>query len=95
MIFQEPMSSLNPVYTCGFQLTEAILQHQNVSQAEARRQAIAGLQEVKLLPSDEELKQTYLEDFPTGEPYSTVARGKGNQPPDQSGKTGNIRSLSS
>jgi peptide/nickel transport system ATP-binding protein len=63
MIFQEPMSSLNPVYTCGFQLTEAILQHQNVSQAEARRQAIARLQEVKLLPSDEELAQNYLDEF--------------------------------
>ncbi len=63
MIFQEPMSSLNPVYTCGFQLTEAILQHQNISQAEARRQATAHLQEVKLLPSDEELRQNYLEEF--------------------------------
>ena len=57
MIFQEPMSSLNPVYTCGFQLTEAIRLHQNVSASEARRLAIASLQEVKLLPSDEELKQ--------------------------------------
>ena len=63
MIFQEPMSSLNPVYTCGFQLTEAIRQHQKVSPAEARRQAIAGLQEVKLLPSDGELKERYLEEF--------------------------------
>ncbi|MCA1991849.1 MAG: ABC transporter ATP-binding protein, partial [Coleofasciculus sp. S288] len=63
MIFQEPMSSLNPVYTCGFQLTEAILQHQNVSHSEARRQAIARLQEVKLLPSDDELRQVYLEEF--------------------------------
>ncbi len=63
MIFQEPMSSLNPVYTCGFQLTEAILQHQKVSPAEARRQAVARLQEVKLLPSDEELEQRYLEEF--------------------------------
>ncbi len=59
MIFQEPMSSLNPVYTCGFQLTEAILRHQNVTAALARRQAIASLQEVKLLPSDEELQQQY------------------------------------
>ncbi|ARV61315.1 ABC transporter ATP-binding protein [Nostocales cyanobacterium HT-58-2] len=61
MIFQEPMSSLNPVYTIGFQITEAILRHQNVSASEARRQAIAGLQEVKLLPSDEALKQQYIE----------------------------------
>ncbi|MDF5714422.1 MAG: ABC transporter ATP-binding protein [Rhizonema sp. NSF051] len=61
MIFQEPMSSLNPVYTIGFQLLEAIQRHQNVSAAEARRIAIAGLQEVKLLPSDESLRQEYIE----------------------------------
>lgn len=63
MIFQEPMTSLNPVYTCGFQLVEAIRQHQNISEAEARRQAIARLQEVKLIPSDEQLKQQYLEEL--------------------------------
>ena len=63
MIFQEPMSSLNPVYTIGFQITEAILRHQNVSASEARRIAIAGLQEVKLLPSDEALRQQYLESW--------------------------------
>lgn len=61
MIFQEPMSSLNPVYTIGFQLTEAIQRHQNISVAQARRVAIAGLQEVKLLPSDEILQQQYTE----------------------------------
>ncbi|MGP1373623.1 MAG: ABC transporter ATP-binding protein [Almyronema sp.] len=61
MIFQEPMSSLNPVYTCGFQLIEAIRQHQNISKTEARKQAIARLQEVKLLPTDEELKQALIE----------------------------------
>ncbi|MEM7793864.1 MAG: ABC transporter ATP-binding protein, partial [Cyanobacteria bacterium P01_C01_bin.118] len=55
MIFQEPMSSLNPVYTCGFQLIEAIQQHQTISKAEAEKKAIASLQEVKLLPSDEDL----------------------------------------
>ena len=60
MIFQEPMSALNPVYDIGFQITEAILLHQKVSNAEARRKAIALLQEVQLLPSDEELKQQYL-----------------------------------
>lgn len=61
MIFQEPMSSLNPVYTCGFQLMEAIRQHQNISQVEVRRQAIARLQEVKLLKNDEELRQEYID----------------------------------
>jgi peptide/nickel transport system ATP-binding protein len=63
MIFQEPMSSLNPVYTCGFQLTEAIRLHQNISEKEARRQAVARLQEVKLLPSDEELQQRYIDNW--------------------------------
>jgi len=60
MIFQEPMSSLNPVYNIGFQITEAIRQHQNVSASEARRQAIARLQEVRLLPSDDILRQDCL-----------------------------------
>ncbi|MEH1928498.1 ABC transporter ATP-binding protein [Nostoc sp.] len=61
MIFQEPMSSLNPVYNIGFQLTEAITRHQNVSASQARQIAIAGLQEVKLLPSDEEIQQQYID----------------------------------
>jgi peptide/nickel transport system ATP-binding protein len=60
MIFQEPMSALNPVYDIGFQLTEAILLHQKNSESEARRQAISLLQEVKLIPQDEELQEQYL-----------------------------------
>ena len=56
MIFQEPMSSLNPVYTCGFQLIEAIRQHRPMPKEVARQEAIARLQEVKLLPSDAELQ---------------------------------------
>lgn len=64
MIFQEPMSSLNPVYTCGYQIIEAIRQHYpDIATAEARRQAIGLLQEVKLLPSDEELQQRCLEEW--------------------------------
>ncbi|MEH1839854.1 MAG: ABC transporter ATP-binding protein [Nostoc sp.] len=65
MIFQEPMSSLNPVYNIGFQLTEAIMRHQNVSAPQARQIAIAGLQEVKLLPSDEEIQQQYIDSHQT------------------------------
>ncbi len=60
MIFQEPMSSLNPVFTIGYQLIEAIIQHQSISQAEARRRAVYLLQEVKLLPSDDQLREQYL-----------------------------------
>lgn len=40
MIFQEPMTSLNPVYTIGHQIMEAILLHQDVTKDEARKQAI-------------------------------------------------------
>lgn len=57
MIFQEPMSALNPVYDIGFQLTEAIFLHQKLSSQDARRKAIALLQEVQLLASDETLQQ--------------------------------------
>ena len=40
MIFQEPMSSLNPVYTCGDQIMEQIMNHRAVGKAEARRRAV-------------------------------------------------------
>ena len=65
MIFQEPMTSLNPVFNIGFQLTEAILRHQNISSAEARQKAIDSLVEVKLLPSDEQIRQNLIETSPT------------------------------
>ena len=68
MIFQEPMSSLNPVFTCGFQLTEAIQLHQQVSLPQARRLAMAGLQEVKLLPSDNQLREDYLTQWQQNHP---------------------------
>ena len=40
MIFQEPMSSLNPVFTCGSQIMEQILIHRDVHQAEAKERSI-------------------------------------------------------
>jgi oligopeptide/dipeptide ABC transporter ATP-binding protein len=46
MIFQEPMTSLNPVYTIGDQIIEAVLLHQRVSQAQARDIAAAALKDV-------------------------------------------------
>jgi len=48
MVFQEPVTSLNPVYTCGSQVVEAILLHAQVSYKEAYRKAIALFDEVKL-----------------------------------------------
>lgn len=46
MIFQEPMTSLNPVFTIGNQIIEAITLHQNVDKKEARKRAIQMLDEV-------------------------------------------------
>lgn len=46
MIFQEPMTSLNPVYTIGDQILEAITLHQQVSRTEARRIAEQALEDV-------------------------------------------------
>ncbi len=46
MIFQEPMTSLNPVYTIGNQIVEAIVLHQEVNQKEARQRAIKMLTKV-------------------------------------------------
>jgi oligopeptide/dipeptide ABC transporter ATP-binding protein len=46
MIFQEPMTSLNPVYTIGDQISEAIILHKRVSKSEAMRQSIEMLKKV-------------------------------------------------
>ncbi len=58
MVFQEPLTSLNPVYTCGEQVVEAILLHEQVSQKEAYRKAIALFDEVKL-PDPREMMKRY------------------------------------
>ena len=58
MIFQEPMTSLNPVYTCGDQVMEAILIHQKVSKDAARAQTIALFEKVKL-PDPERAFRSY------------------------------------
>ena len=48
MIFQEPMTSLNPVYTCGDQVAEAIILHQKVNKKEARNLTIELFTQVEL-----------------------------------------------
>jgi len=48
MIFQEPMTSLNPAFTIGDQIVEGILRHRDVGRAEARRQAIEMLERVHM-----------------------------------------------
>ncbi len=58
MIFQEPMTSLNPVYTCGDQVAETILLHQKVSKKEAKQRTIELFKEVQL-PRPELMYDTY------------------------------------
>jgi len=58
MIFQEPMTSLNPVYTCGSQVMEAIILHQKVSKKLARQRTIDLFKEVQL-PRPEQLINAY------------------------------------
>jgi peptide/nickel transport system ATP-binding protein len=48
MIFQEPMTSLNPVHTCGQQVMEALLTHKKLSVTEAKAKTIAWFEKVKL-----------------------------------------------
>jgi peptide/nickel transport system ATP-binding protein len=48
MIFQEPMSSLNPSMTCGKQVTEILLQHTKLSKAEAKAETLLLFEKVKL-----------------------------------------------
>ncbi|MCA0058360.1 MULTISPECIES: ABC transporter ATP-binding protein [unclassified Mesorhizobium] len=57
MIFQEPMTSLNPVLSIGRQLTESIEAHTSLSPAEARSRAIEALKAVRISEAESRLKQ--------------------------------------
>lgn len=48
MIFQEPMTSLNPVIKCGQQIMEAIILHENISKDEARHRVLQLMKEAQL-----------------------------------------------
>ena len=52
MIFQEPMTSLNPVLTCGKQIMETLLLHKNISKEEAKQQTLKWFEKVKLPDPD-------------------------------------------
>ncbi|HEX9843637.1 MAG TPA: ABC transporter ATP-binding protein [bacterium] len=57
MIFQEPMTSLNPAYTIGNQMTEVLLRHRRVTGAEARERAVYLLEKVGITAADSRLRQ--------------------------------------
>lgn len=58
MIFQEPMTSLNPVYTCGSQVLEAILLHQSCTKKQAKQKVLDLFEQVQL-PNPQQLFNKY------------------------------------
>lgn len=65
MIFQDPMTSLNPVYTIGNQIEEAILKHRKMSKADAKKLAVRMLDLVGI-PSPEDRLNQYPHEFSGG-----------------------------
>ena len=65
MIFQEPMTSLNPVYTCGNQIAEAVSIHGGMSGGEARKRAIEMLSQVGI-PDAQRRVHDYPHEFSGG-----------------------------
>jgi peptide/nickel transport system ATP-binding protein len=57
MIFQEPMTSLNPVFRCGDQIDEAVMLHQNVSKEEAKKRSIEMLHLVGIPAPEQRYKE--------------------------------------
>ena len=57
MIFQEPMTALNPVFTVGRQLTEGLRVHKNMSKSQAEARALELLKEVRIPEPERRLKQ--------------------------------------
>ncbi|MER2997460.1 ABC transporter ATP-binding protein [Pontibacter populi] len=66
MIFQEPMSSLNPVYTCGKQVAEVLLLHREISEKEARERTVALFEKAKL-PRPEKIFDAYPHEISGGQ----------------------------
>ena len=66
MIFQEPMTSLNPVHKCGEQVMEMLLAHEQVDKAEARRRVIELFEEV-MLPRPEKIFDSYPHEISGGQ----------------------------
>ena len=66
MIFQEPMSSLNPSMTCGKQVEEILLQHSNLSKNEVKQETISLFEKVKL-PNPERILKSYPHEISGGQ----------------------------
>ncbi len=71
MIFQEPMTSLNPVHRCGSQVMEMLRQHENVGDEEARKRTLELFEEV-LLPRPEKIFESYPHEISGGQKQRVV-----------------------
>ncbi|MCY8381562.1 ATP-binding cassette domain-containing protein, partial [Bacillus haynesii] len=65
MIFQDPMTALNPTLTVGDQLTEALLEHRPVSKTDARK-AVISMLELVGIPNPQERLRQYPHQFSGG-----------------------------
>jgi oligopeptide/dipeptide ABC transporter ATP-binding protein len=80
MIFQDPMTSLNPVYTIGWQIVEAIRAHQDLSKEAAQERAIELLAKVGI-PNPVERVDNYPHEFSGGmRQRAVIAIGMANDP---------------
>ena len=66
MIFQEPMTSLNPVYSCGAQVMEAIILHQKINKKEAKQKTLHLFSQVQL-PDPERMFDAYPHEISGGQ----------------------------
>ena len=66
MIFQEPMSSLNPSMTCGKQVQEILLQHENLSNLQAKTETLSLFEQVKL-PEPNRIYNAYPHEISGGQ----------------------------
>jgi len=80
MIFQEPMTSLNPVMRCGKQVAEIICLHQGISKKEAKKQAIELFKQVKF-PRPEYIYRSYPHQISGGQKQRVmIAMAIANKP---------------
>jgi len=71
MIFQDPMSALNPSLTCGYQVQEMLLQHQKITKQQVKREVIALFKKVKL-PRPEPIFSQYPHQISGGQKQRVV-----------------------